>query len=81
MFRLTAKEAAKARGIKNYAELGREMTPEGATDAEKSRYAMIAMRLWRGKSMPTLPTLGLVCDALDCELSDLIVRNGKRKKK
>lgn len=78
MFKARIKEAAKAKGVRNYYQLGRMLDTEN-TGAIK--FEALARRLWNGANVPTLRTLAAVCDALDCELSDLIVRNGKRKKK
>jgi hypothetical protein len=78
MFKVRIKEAARAKGVKNYYQLGVRLALQGRREP---KFEMMAKRLWEGGHEPTLTTLGLVCDALDCELSDLVVRvNGKRKK-
>lgn len=78
MFKARIKEAAKARGVKNYYQLGQLLDTK---DTGAIKFEMLARRLWNGSNVPTLPTLAAVCDALDCELSDLVVRvNGKRRK-
>lgn len=69
MFKVRIKEAARAKGIKNYYQLGRLL------DVDKTgeiKYEALARRLWNGDHVPTLPTLAAVCEALECELSDLV---------
>lgn len=79
MFKARIKEAAKARGVKNYYQLGRLLDTK---DTGEIKFEMLARRLWNGSNVPTLPTLAAVCDVLGCELSDLLVRvNGKKSRK
>ena len=76
MFKATIKAAAKAKGVKNYYQLGVLLAPNGEREA---KFEMMAKRLWSGAHVPTLPTLALVCDALGCELSDVLVRVAPKK--
>lgn len=83
MFKVTVKEAARARGVKTPYQLGVLLAPNGKREA---RYERMAERLWEGEHEPTLTTLALVMDALSelklCQLSDLIKRvNGKKRSK
>lgn len=72
MIRVTVRQAARARGIKTYYQLARLLG-----DNQDVR----AMRLWDGKSLPTLSTLDKVCDALGCNLEDVISRTPNRAHK
>lgn len=65
-------------------------TKRGITTAYQLQKAMdvhpgMAARLWKGEiEMIALKTIDALCDALDCEPADLIVRvkeTGKRKAK
>lgn len=77
MFTIRIKEAARVKGIKNYYQLGRLLDTKKTGEI---KYEALARRLWNGDHVPTLPTLAAVCDALGCELSDLVKRvNGKKK--
>jgi DNA-binding Xre family transcriptional regulator len=78
MFKARIKEVALAKGVKNYYQLGQLLDTKKTGDI---KFEVMARRLWKGDHVPTLPTLAAVCDALDCELSDLIVRNGRKKKR
>lgn len=69
---MTVKRAAKARGVKTYYQLARLL----GDDSD-----MRAKRLWDGDSLPTLPTLDKVCDALGCDLQDVISRTPNRAHK
>jgi len=72
MIRVTIKQAAKRRGVKTYYQLARLLG-----DDQDVR----AMRLWEGNTLPTLPTLDKVCDALGCNLDDVISRIPNRTHK
>ncbi len=78
MIKVTVKEAAKANGVKNYYQLGLMLAPSGEREA---KFEMMAKRLWSGAHVPTLPTLDLVCEALGCELKDVVTRVPKRNGK
>jgi DNA-binding Xre family transcriptional regulator len=67
MITVTIQEAAMRRGIKNAYQLQllAKISPAVAAD------------LWRGEKLPRLETLDNLCAVLECELSDLIQRNGK----
>jgi putative transcriptional regulator len=70
MVKLTIKEACEARGITNAYQLQKAMSVQPS----------IAARLWRdGQKMVALETLDRICDALNCELSDLIKRVPEKK--
>lgn len=72
MIKVTVRQAALARKVKNYYQLG-QMLGKGPKNE------MLAKRLWEGTHIPTLPTLYRVCDALNCKIEDLVRRaNGKR---
>lgn len=80
MFKVRIKEAAKKKGVKNYYQLGLKLDTGNTGEI---KYEALARRLWKGDNVPTLPTLDAVCDALDCDLSDLVVRvkNGHKRKR
>lgn len=70
MIKLRIKEMAEAKGIKTAYQLQKAMgIPPG-----------MAARLWRGDmKMIGLETIDGLCEALDCEPADLIVRvRGKK---
>lgn len=77
MIKVTIRQAAIKRGIKTPRQLAKVVEVKDA----------VAWRWWNWTastgqdSIPTVKSLDKICDKLDCELSDLIVRNGKRKKK
>lgn len=80
MIKVTIRQAAKKRGIVKAAHLARVV---GVQEAVAGRWWK-----WRPRPknerqdpIPTLESLSKICDALDCELSDLIVRNGKKRRK
>lgn len=71
MVRLTIKEAARTRGIRNAYQLQKAM----------NIHPGMAARLWKGEmEMVALKTLDHLCDALGCGLSDLLVRIPNKKK-
>lgn len=76
MFKTRIKDAAKARGVKTYYQLGQLLDTANTGEV---KFVMLARRLWNASNVPTLPTLAAVCDALDCELSDLVVRVSAKK--
>lgn len=80
MFKVRIKQAAKKAGVKNYYQLGLKLDFNKTGDI---KYEALARRLWKGDNVPTLPTLDAICDALDCDFSDLVVRvkNGHKKKR
>lgn len=79
MFKVRIKEVAQANGCKNWYQLGQLLDTKKTGEI---RFEALARRLWKGQHVPTLPTLAAVCDALECELSDLVVRmNGKKKRR
>ena len=67
MITVTIQEAAMRRGIKNAYQLQllAKLSPAVAAD------------LWRGEKLPRLETLDKICGVLQCEISELIQRNGK----
>lgn len=70
MIQVTVKKAALKRGVKTYYQLARLLGDD---------QDMRAKRLWDGQSIPTLSTLDKVCDALDCNLLDVISRTPNRR--
>lgn len=66
------RQAAVRRGVKTYYQLARLLG-----DDQDVR----ASRLWQGTALPTLATLDKVCDALNCELTDLVRRVPKKAHK
>lgn len=73
MIKVTVRQAARRRGIKNPYQLAQRLQP---TDVEpKSSFQKLARRLWKDGARPSFATLDLVAAALgNCELSELIVR-------
>lgn len=71
MIKVTIAQAAKKKGYQNPTQLANLM----------KKSPTVIWRYWEGHQTPGLDMLDRICDALDCELSDLIVRNGKRKRK
>jgi DNA-binding Xre family transcriptional regulator len=71
MVTLKIREAAERQGITTAYQLQKALNTMPST----------AARLWRGDmKMIGLDTIDALCDALNCEPSDLIVRaNGKKK--
>lgn len=65
MIRVTVREAAERRGVRTYYQLARLLGDDQDVRAK---------RLWEGEALPTLPTLDKVCDALGCELAELVTR-------
>lgn len=72
MIRVTIREAALRRELSNPAELSRSIGVSKPT----------AARLWAGTPPPELPTLGKICEAWNCPLTELVrwVPNGKLRK-
>lgn len=69
MVKVRIQAAAKRRGLKNANQL--------AKSVGVSR--MVGVRLWEGSQEPTLSTLEKICEAWDCELSELVTICKKRK--
>ncbi|OLE54578.1 MAG: hypothetical protein AUG51_07795 [Acidobacteria bacterium 13_1_20CM_3_53_8] len=70
MVKLTIREAAEARGITNAYQLQKAMDVKPG----------MAARLWKGETeMIALKTLDRLCEALGCELTDLLVRVSNRR--
>lgn len=63
MIKVTVRKAAEAAGVEKAYQL------QTLLDCSPS----LARNLWLGKQLPELKTLDRVCDALDCELGDLII--------
>jgi DNA-binding Xre family transcriptional regulator len=71
MVRLKIREAAEARGITTAYQLQKAMGVQPG----------MAARLWKGElEMIALKTLDRLCDAIGCELSDLLVRQSDKRK-
>ena len=66
MIKVTIRQAARKAGIKNAHQLQKRA---GISPT-------MAAYLWRGDKLPELETLDRLCGVLECELSDLIHRNG-----
>ena len=66
MIKVTIRQAARRVGVKNAYQLQKRASLSPASAAD----------LWRGETLPRLETLDHLCDVLECELSDLIHRNG-----
>lgn len=80
MIKVTIRQAAEKKKIYTAAELARAV---GVKDT-------VAGRWWKWEQkpegepqdpIPTLESLDKICDALGCDLKDLIVRNGKKRRK
>ena len=69
MIRITITEAAQKRGVANPKQLADKM---GVAHAP-------VWKIWTGAGVPTLPTLDKVCDALNCNLLDLVSRTPNRR--
>lgn len=69
MIKVTIRQAARRVGIKNAYQL-QERAGISPT---------MAAYLWRGNKLPKLETLDMLCEVLECELADLITRNGHTK--
>ena len=67
MITVTIQAAARRKGVKNAYQL---QLIAGISPA-------VAADLWRGEKLPRLETLDNLCEVLECELSELIQRNGK----
>ena len=70
MIQVRIKEAARARGVENPKQLADVM---GCAPT-------IIWKIWTGVHSPKLPMLDRICEALNCELSDLIVRKPGRRR-
>jgi len=68
MIQVTIKEAARERGITNPTQLAEIM--ECAPT--------IIWKIWTGVHLPKLPMLDRICDALECELEDLVRRRAHK---
>lgn len=80
MFKVKVKQAAQARRVKTYYQLAARLS--NCTEEISVRGCrMMARRLWLNEGIPTLATLDLVCEALGCELCELVVRIPAKKKK
>jgi DNA-binding Xre family transcriptional regulator len=66
MIKVTIRRAAKKAGLTTAYQLQKlaGFSPAVAAD------------LWRGEKLPRLETLDRLCHVLDCDLPDLIQRNG-----
>jgi hypothetical protein len=74
MIRLTVKEAALKRGIKNPYQLAQRMDKVSGTPPDPDSEEL-ARRLWKGKVQPKMDSLDRVSEALgDCDLSELLIR-------
>ena len=72
MVKLQIKQTAKRNGITNAYQLQKAMQIQPA----------MAARLWKGSmKMIALSTLDALCESLDCELNELMVRVGRKKKR
>jgi DNA-binding Xre family transcriptional regulator len=71
MIQVRLKEAAQARGIENSKQLADRM------DCAPT----IIWKIWTGKFDPKLPMLDRLCEALDCDLSELIVRKPNHRQR
>lgn len=69
MIKITIRKAARRAGIENAHQL------QGRAGISPT----MAAYLWRGDKYPKLETLDMLCDVLECELADLIRRNGHGK--
>lgn len=70
MVKLTIREAAEARGITTAYQLQKAMGVQPG----------MAARLWKGEpEMIALKTLDRLCKALECGLTDLLVRIPEKK--
>ena len=69
MIEVRLKEAAQARGVENSKQLADLMNCAPT----------IIWKIWTGVHDPKLPMLDRICEALDCDLSDLIVRKPRRR--
>lgn len=65
------REVALVRGIRNPAELSRDVGVSKPT----------AKRLWEGESPPDLPTLDKICEAWGCKLDKLVQYQGNGSKR
>jgi putative transcriptional regulator len=71
MVKLQIKQTAKRQGITNAYQLQKAMGIQPG----------MAARLWKGNmKMIALDTLDALCEALECELEELIVRVGRKSK-
>ncbi len=72
MVKLTIREAAEKRGVTTAYQLQKKL----------GSHPGMAARLWKGDmAQIALKTLDALCEVLDCELSDLLIRtnNGSSK--
>jgi DNA-binding Xre family transcriptional regulator len=72
MVKLQIKQTARQQGITNAYQLQKVMEIQPG----------MAARLWKGDmKMIALTTLDALCDALECELDELIVRVGRKNRR
>ena len=69
MIVVTIRKAALARGVRNSHQLADRM---GCNSG-------VAWKMWNGACEPSLTMLDRICDALDCDLDDLVVRKAGRR--
>lgn len=62
MIKVTIRQAARRRGLKNAYQFGQSI---GVAD-------MVAARIWEGVQLPKLKTLDRICNAWGCGLDELI---------
>lgn len=70
MIKVLIREAAEARGIENPTQLANLM---GCAPT-------IIWRYWEKKQIPGLPMVDRVCEALNCDLKDVLVRVANKRK-
>lgn len=71
MIKFKIKQVAKKKGIATPTQLAKLM------DLSPT----VIWRYWEGKQIPGVEIALKISEALDCELSDLIVRNGKKRRR
>lgn len=82
VIRVTVRKAALKRGIKNPYRLAQRL--QGTSAEPETRFQLLAGSLWKewkgeGPGQPKLESIGKVAEALDCELSELLVRVPNRR--
>lgn len=71
MIEVTIAEAAQRRGISNPKQL-----------ADKIVCApTVIWRVWTGRQSPTVKMIGRICEALDCEVSEVLRRIPDKKRR
>lgn len=79
MIKVTVRQAAEKRGIKNAYRLAQKL--QGTDVGPDAKHQRLASKLWKGNVQPALETIDRVAEALDCGLEELLVRVPNKRTK